>query len=315
VKFVAVLAAILMTASGLAADRDIVLATQSGDLKATLSMPETETQVTGVLILAGSGPTDRDGNGPAGLKTDAYKKLAGALVAEGFAVLRPDKRGVAASSGALKSENELRFDTYVEDAVLWRDKFVEQPLIANVVILGHSEGSLVAILAAQKTQTAGIVSLAGAGEGIGKTLRRQIAESGQPEFVLKEVDRILARLEAGESVSDVGPGFAALFRPSVQPYMISWLRYDPAVEIAKLTVPVAIVQGGTDLQVRVEDANLLAAARPDATLTILEGMNHVLVDAPADRAGNSATYTKPELPLSPGLVPALVAFLKGLPAP
>ena len=123
------------------------------------------------------------------------------------------------------------------------------------------------------------------------------------------MERINASLLAGKAVANVNPDLYALFRPSVQPYLISEYKYDPAKEIAKLRIPVLIVQGTHDIQVDVKDARLLAAADPRAKLLLIDGMNHILVDAPAERAANIATYSEPQLPLDPHLVPAIARFL------
>ena len=74
--------------------------------------------------------------------------------------------------------------------------------------------------------------------------------------------------------------------------------------------PVFIGQGTTDIQVGVIDAQALAAADPDATLKLWDGVNHVLKTAPADRAGNLATYADPDLPLAPGVTQDVAAFIR-----
>jgi fermentation-respiration switch protein FrsA (DUF1100 family) len=101
----------------------------------------------------------------------------------------------------------------------------------------------------------------------------------------------------------------SLFRPDIQPYVASWLRLNPAAELAAVTVPVLIVNGTTDIQVPAEQAALLHVAQPAARVALIEGMNHILKLAPAERSGNIATYSNPALPLAPGLVDAVAGFL------
>ena len=110
------------------------------------------------------------------------------------------------------------------------------------------------------------------------------------------------------------PALAALYRPSVQPYLISWMKYVPAERIVALRVPVLVVQGTTDIQVGVDEAQALAKAKPDAALAIIPGMNHVLKEVPDDPQRQMASYGDPSLPLHPKLAPAIVAFLRGVPA-
>jgi len=262
-----------------------------------------------VLILPGSGPTNRDGN-QVGMTNDSLKMIAQALGEAGIASIRMDKRGIWASGKAATREEDLRFDTYVDDAKMWLAFLKTRPGVKRVFIIGHSEGALIGAIVAQDEQVTGYVSLAGAGLPAADILRRQLKSGPNGEQVLALAEPTLAKLEKGELDPAPSPILASLFRASVQPYLISWFRYDPRVEIGKIPGRVLIVQGTTDIQVLVEDAKELAAARADAVSVILDGMNHVLKEAPADRAGNIATYSDPKLPLAPGLAEALTGFIE-----
>jgi pimeloyl-ACP methyl ester carboxylesterase len=280
----------------------------------SLIVPKAETPFDAVMLIAGSGPTDRDGNQP-GMKTNAYKLLASELADRGIGSLRFDKRMIAASYHAGQREEDLRFETFVDDGVEWL-KFLEtQRFVRRVFVVGHSEGALIGALVAGREPVAGYVSLAGVGEKAADVIRRQLRASPGGEITLKLAEPTLQKLEAGEIDPNPNGMLMALFRPSVQPYLISWFKYDPREEIRKTTAPVLILQGTTDIQVLVEDANLLKAARPDATLTLIEGMNHILRIAPAERTANIATYTQPDLPLALGLVDAIANFIAATPYP
>jgi pimeloyl-ACP methyl ester carboxylesterase len=265
-------------------------------LKGSLLLPDGDARVPVVLILPGSGPTDRNCNGPGGFHTDAYKLIAVELAKQGIASLRIDKRGVAASTNAATKEEDLRFDTYVDDAVAWVAFLKQQKRVGRIVILGHSEGALVGSIAAQRPGVDAFISLAGAGFRAGEILRRQLGPQ-LPADLKTRAFAAIAELEAGRAVPSAPAELAAYFRPSVQPYLISWFKYDPAAELAKLKMQVLIAQGTTDIQVTVDDAKALAAAKPDAKLVLVEGMNHILRAAPLDRAANAATYSQPTLPL------------------
>lgn len=280
-----------------------------GGLHGTLTLPDaTDTPVPAVLILPGSGPVDRDGNMP-GLTNDGLKQLGDALADRGIASLRIDKRGVGASEPTTTREDQLRIDTYVADAVNWTGVLRREPGIAGVFLLGHSEGALVATLAAQQTEVAGLILIAGAGDPAPVLIERQLAAAGAPR-PLQEASRSIAqRLARGEEIENVPPELSPLYRTSVQPYMVSWFQRDPAAELGKTTVRVLILQGSTDLQVDTEQAWKLASARPGAQLVVVEGMNHVLKTAPANRAANLATYGNAAAPLAPGLVPVIAAFV------
>jgi pimeloyl-ACP methyl ester carboxylesterase len=253
------------------------------------------------------------GNGPvAQARNDSLKLLAAALADAGFASVRYDKRGIGASRAAGPAESALRFDTYVDDAVAWIAKLKSDPRFGRIAVIGHSEGSLIGMLAARRGGADAFVSIAGPAQAAGAVLRGQLAGKLPPDLAASS-ERILAGLEQGKTDADVPPALAALYRPSVQPYMISWLKYTPAEQLAALRVPVLIVQGTTDIQVGVGQAEALKKARPNAVLAIVPGMNHVLKEVPDDRQRQLASYGDPALPLHPQLASAIAGFLRALP--
>jgi len=293
-----------------AAEREVSIDGGRAPLYGTLLTPDGAKPGPAVLLIAGSGPTDRDGNSSiGGVKPANLKLIAEGLAAHGIASLRYDKRGVGESRPAMVAESDLRFGTYVDDAADFAKFLQTQPGVTCVILAGHSEGALIAPLAAQKVKACGVISIAGSGRPIGVVLREQLAASGASPEQLAQANAILVELEHGREVADIPPAGMALFRPSVQPYMISWLPIDPAAVLKTVQAPVLILQGETDIQVSVKDARLLAAARPDASLTILPGVNHILKVAPIDRAANIATYGDPNLPLAPGVMAAIDGFV------
>lgn len=301
----------LLASPGFAAEETMQLETPTGTVHGTLMRPDDAPRPLVALIIAGSGPTDRDGNNPLAGRNDALKLVAQALADAGIASLRYDKRGIAASAAAGADESKLRFDDYVEDAAAWARRLAQDGRFAAVAIIGHSEGATIAALAAARTPVAGVVSIAGPGEPAATTLRRQLAGRLPPELAERN-EALLTALEAGRLVDEVPPALAALYRPSVQPYLVSWFRQRPADALAALRVPCLIVQGDTDLQVSLADAQALQTAQPACRLARIGGMNHVLKAVPADRARQIASYADPTLPLAPGLAEALLPFLKGL---
>jgi len=283
------------------------LKTSTGTIYGTLTMPKAESKVPVVLIIAGSGPTDRNGNNNMGLATNAYLMLADSLRKSGIACLRYDKRGVGESAGALKDEHSFVFDDIITDAEGFIKMLKEDNRFSKIIVLGHSEGSLIGMVAANKENTNGFISLAGGGENIGSIIEKQ--KKAESEDAAAETKIIVDSLKKGYDVKNVSPEMQSLFRPSVQPYMKSWLRYDPAIEIKKLKIPILILQGTTDMQVGVEQAEMLKKANARATMTLIKGMNHVLKHAPEDRQQNAATYAEPDLALSPGLMQAILKFI------
>ena len=287
---------------------EVSLQTLTGVVYGTLLVPAAEKPVPVVLMIAGSGPTDRNGN-VAGLPggNDSLKMLAEGLAANGIASLRYDKRGIGASAAAGPKESDLRFDTYVADAAAWVQQLRKDARFSTVTIVGHSEGSLIGMLAASKAD--GFVSIAGPSKPAGAVLREQLRMKLPPDLA-KENERILAALESGSTAGAVPPPLAALYRPSVQPYLISWMKHDPSRAIEKLNVPTLIVQGTTDVQVSVDAAHELRKANPRADVAVIKGMNHVLKAVDGDPAQQVPSYSDPKLPVMPELVERVSAFVK-----
>jgi uncharacterized protein len=292
--------------------RRTVLETATGKIMGTLLLPTTGAaggKFPVVLIIAGSGPTDRDGNGPT-LRTDSYRLLAEALATKGIATARYDKRGIGASGPAAASEKDLRFEQYATDAVAWLDMLRADARFDRLFIAGHSEGSLLGMLAAQRTKISGYASLCGAGRRAAAVLHEQLKNNAPPELVAQS-DAIVAKLVKGEQVADVPAQLISLYRPSVQPYLISWFKYDPTVEIAKLKVPMLVLGGQYDAQIPPHDARLLAAAAPAAKLLVVEGMSHPLKHVVGmTQAAQLPAYSDPALPIVPEVPSALVALVK-----
>jgi pimeloyl-ACP methyl ester carboxylesterase len=286
---------------------DVTLETKTGTLYGVLDLPPGDGPWPVVLLHVGSGPTDRDGN-QRRLATDCLKQLGQGLAARGVAVLRYDKRGIAKSAKALPKEDDIRFDMYVDDAVAWIEQLRKDKRFGRVGIVGHSEGSLIGMVAAKRVKADAFVSLAGAGRSAPVVLREQLGKNLTGELKEKAL-KAIADLEAGKPVADVPKELEALFRPSVQPYLLSWIKYDPAKEIVGVEAAVLIVQGTTDVQVTMEDAKKLKAAKPDATLLVLDDVNHVLKTAKTPEEQRKA-YTDPTVPLAPGLADKVAAFLK-----
>ena len=301
-----------LTVHAVAAEQEVTLAVAGGVLHGTLALPDKEDKVPVVLLHAGSGPTDRNGNSamlPG--SNDSLRMLADALARNGVASLRYDKRGVGASMLPGVREADLRFEHYIDDATAWLRQLRVDPRFSKVVMAGHSEGALIAMVACQQAQADACVLIAGAGSGLDDILRAQL-KPRLPADLYAQNERILLALKQGELVNDVPPALLGLYRPSVQPYLISSLKVDPRAAVAALRMPVLIVQGTTDLQVSVADAQALLAAAPKAKQVIVPGMNHVLKLVGGDQAQQLPSYGDPALPLAPALVDAVTAFVRAL---
>lgn len=303
--------ALLFAVTLYAGEEEITLNTPTGDIHGRLMLPDSETPCPVVIIIAGSGATDMNGNSiGARMTNNSLLYLARELAANGIASVRYDKRGIGSSTAAAPAEQDIRFEHYIGDAALWADKLGSDARFSKVVIVGHSEGSLIGMVAAQQSKAVkGYISIAGCGSPAYEILERQL--KSQPERIQQESAAICKELREGRTVEKVPFYLSSLYRASVQPYLISWFRYDPAVEIAKLDIPVLILQGDRDLQVGVEEAKKLQAAREGAAFYIIKDMNHVLKQCVTDDMKEQLKiYKDPDLPLKPELVTRLVEFVK-----
>ena len=257
------------------------------------------------VIISGSGPTDRDGNNTS-LKSDYLKMLAEGLFENGISSYRYDKRGVGNSIGNIQSGNDIKFIDYINDVVSIINHFKDTKEYKRIVVIGHSEGALIGMIASRLIADS-FISIAGAGEDYLTLIQRQL--SIQPPYVKSMSDPVIEKLKNKELVDSVPPLLNSLFNNTVQKYLIDASSYDPKQEISKLDIPVLIVQGSNDIQIEIKDAQLLHNAAKKSRIEIIQGMNHVFRQAPENRLLNMQTYGDPELPIDNSLVNIIVDFL------
>ena len=274
------------------------------EVQGTLLSPNGENQPPLAILIAGSGPTDRDGN-QAQFKNNSLKYLAEGLAQKGIATFRYDKRVIAQIKNGTAQEEKMTFEDEVKDALLVVNHFKDK--YKKIILIGHYEGALVGLLVAQKIVVSKFVSLSGAGNSSATLIEEQIGKNA-PQLK-EESQKIINQLRKGELVDNISPYLAPVFRKSVQPYLISWFKYEPAKEIAKLQIPILIVQGTNDLQVEDKEAQLLKEAQPKAQLLLIEGMNHVLKKVKTLEE-NQLSYLNPDLPISGELVEGIASFIK-----
>ncbi|RMH97397.1 alpha/beta hydrolase [Stutzerimonas nitrititolerans] len=284
-----------------------VLEVPDGHLHGSLLLPKSDRPLPVALLIAGSGPTDRNGNNPMG-HNDSLKRLAQSLAKQGIASLRYDKRGVGKSLALAPDERDLSVEAYVADAAAWIEKLQGDPRFSSVILIGHSEGALIASLAAARQPVAALITLAGSGRPIDDVLREQL-QGRLPPALLASSQYLIDELRAGRTHQPVPEALEVLFRPSVQPYLISLFRQDPAQAFAQADAPALIIQGTHDMQVGIEDARALQRSRPDAELALISGMNHVLRIVPAQPQQQLASYNEPDRPIAQALTERIMKFL------
>lgn len=278
-------------------------------LKGSLYTPlKKSKEETLVILIAGSGPTDRNGN-QKNLVNNSLKYLCEGLAQNDIAAFSYDKRMFAQISLGTLNEATLSFEDFINDAKAVFTYFKNQKKYNKIIIAGHSEGSLIGMIAANNNADA-FISIAGPGRTIDAVVVEQIEK--QAPFLKEEVLKNFEILKSGKTFELKNEMLASLFRPSVQPYMISWLRYNPQDEIKKLKIPTLLLNGTNDLQVSVGEAELLKKSKPDAELVIIDAMNHVFKEIKGDTAENMKSYNDPNLPISAQLLNTITRFIKAL---
>ncbi len=256
------------------------------------------------IIIGGSGPTDRDGNQNF-MKTNNLKKLAQQLAQNGIATFRYDKRIVKQIKTNTVDQN-IKFDDFVSDAMAVVKYFKTQKIFEQVYIIGHSQGSLIGMLAAQQNVD-GFISLAGAGQSIDAVIIEQVEKTAS--MFTEDTKRAFGVLRSGQKTTDYPPALASIFDSSVQEFMMSWMKYDPAVAIKRLDIPILLINGTKDLQVSIAEAELLHDASEKSELKLIDNMNHVLFVISGDDQENAKSYNDHNGKISETLIKDIVGFI------
>ena len=285
---------------------EIGIAAKGVNLSGTLTMPaHANSKIPLVIIIAGSGPTDRNCNGQ-GFKSDAYKKMATQLALNGIATYRYDKRGIGKSSVENFKEEDINFEVMIDDAKAIITHFEKDTRFSKIAIAGHSEGSLVGMMAVTENQK--YISIAGSGFPISEILKEQLKDKLGPmkNVVYAKIDS----LQQGKNVTNDLMGLESLFRPSVQPFLKTWMALNPAKEIKKLKCPILIVNGTHDLQVSEKNALALNKANSNSKLVLVPNMNHLLTEIESEKAeDNYASYQNPTLSISKKMMDEVILFI------
>ena len=289
----------------------VLVKTLTGSVSGSLVIPKNVSgKIPVVLIIADSGPTDRDGNNAkAGINGNTYKLLANDLGKNGIATLRYDKRLVGESVSSIK-ESQLSMEDYSDDAVSMIDLLKDDPRFSKIILFGHGEGMLVSMIAMNDEPIKALIAAEGPGEQADKMLTEEM--KSKAAFLSAEFKTILDSLRKGKTTDNVDPELYFIASPSKQHFLMSLCRLVPQRGMKRIKFPVLIIQGTTDLTISVENGEKLKKAKSDAVYLQIAGMNHILKAAPANPDQNMATYSKPDLPLKPELVTGIVDFINKL---
>ena len=272
----------------------------------TLIIPETAEKLPLAIIIGGSGPTDRNGNQQM-MENNSLKFLAEGLFENNIATFRYDKRIVKQMRKRTIDEKNIRFGDFIDDAVAVLNYFKNDKRFSKIYIIGHSQGSLIGMVAAQNGAD-GFVSIAGAGQEIDDVIIDQLSK--QAPGLVDNARTSFDDLRANGVAYNYSPGLASIFRKEIQPFIYTWMQFDPKAEIAKLQIPVLIINGDKDIQVQISEAELLKNAKPDAEYIIIPSMNHIFKKIEGNDLENSKSYNIYNLPVMPELINSISDFIK-----
>lgn len=286
---------------------DMLLMNDSIKLPGTLTYNSTLKKQPLVIFIHGSGGVDRNGNQGPMSKPNYIKQLADALNKNGIAFYRYDKRTSNAENSKFFMKG-VSLDDFVNDAKTIIQKFKEDKRFSSITLTGHSQGSLIAMLAS----TVGIdhyISLAGASRRIDKTMIEQFRlQNG--DSIANVASGYFKELDSTGKIEKLAPDFRGIFNPLNQKFFKTWMAYTPTEEISKLdSFPMLIINGTKDMQVFEKDAEALRKANPKSSLKIIENMNHVLKTIIEDKE-NLKSYYSADYPLSEELVNTITEFIK-----
>lgn len=278
-------------------------------INGTLLVPKDTSNPPLAILIAGSGPTDRNGNQMM-MKNNSLKLLAESLSNADIATFRYDKRIVKLMQGKTNfSERDFKFDDFIEDATAVIDFFSKSNDFSNIYVIGHSQGSLVGMASiSSRDDVSGYVSIAGAGQSIDNVIIDQLAKQA-PALKENAIEAFKDIRLTGESLN-YSPGLASIFRADIQPFIASWMQYDPQTLIAGIEIPILLINGTQDIQVDEEEAKLLQNAQKNASLLLIENMNHIFRTITVPGMDNQKSYNEPNRPISPELPEGIISFIK-----
>lgn len=279
-----------------------------GDVVGTMLRPKGLARPPFVLFVGGAGPVDRDGNlAGAPFRTDAMKQLAESLAVRGIGSVRYDKRGVGASAKAALPEHQMTFEVFAHDAAAFLFE-IRRRVLAPIIMLGYDEGAFVAALSQRDIAADGYIFIGGPSRGADELLRERIVPGQSPEMVAT-IDSLIKALRVDSIVDRVPFQLAPIFRPTLQPYLISWMRYHPAAELSRIARPCLLVQGAHDRERSAAEGDTLAKAQPYCLRATIDSMTHTLKRGGSEPEQQEAAWRNPREPLAPGLVKTIADFV------
>ena len=284
---------------------EIIIYNDSIELPGTLTHKKSIKKQSLIIWVHGSGNVDRNGN-QSGVNVQAnyIKQFRDSVNKYDIAFFSYDKRTVNPKN--LKFLKNISFNDLVLDVQKVIFRFKDDPRFPEIILVGHSQGSLVAMLAINEFVNK-FISIAGLSESVDKTIIKQV--SAQNEEFGKITEQHIGELKSTGTINEVNPMLAALFAKKNHKFLLDYFKYNPQDKIKELKIPILILNGDKDIQVSVEDAKKLNKANPVSRLVLIRNMNHVLKIINKDE-DNLKSYYSADFPLSEELIRTIKAFIK-----
>ena len=281
---------------------EILIKNNEIELPGTLTFTSEKTPL--LIWIHGSGNVDRNGNQRPYVKANYIKQFRDSVNQQGIAFFSYDKRTANQKNMPILKKGVL-FDSFISDAQKVISHFKNNKRFSEIILIGHSQGSLIAMLASKKSNK--YISLSGPSNSIDQKIVEQM-RAKNPLIVNTLQEHFKELKETGE-IKNVDPTLVTMFNPQNTPFFKSWMKHNPSEEIKKLKIPVLIINGTKDLQVTIEDAKTLHKSSLKSELVIIENMNHVLKHIDKDD-DNMKSYFSADFPLSDKLIKTVVSFVK-----
>ncbi|WP_062053400.1 alpha/beta hydrolase [Aquimarina longa] len=297
---------ILITTLGIAQEKEYNSAVVKINkyIEGTLVTPYSDDHVPLVIFIMDSGAINRDGNDRMS-KNDTFKQLSYELARLGIATYRYDKRLFKMDGLGIK-EHEISLDDFIKDAVSAIDYFKTKGKYHKIIIAGHGQGSLIGMIAARGRANS-FISIAGNALSIDQVIIEQIAK--QAPGLDKSATVAFKQLKENGRATGYDSALESIFRYDLQPFMRSWIKYNPSEEILKLEIPVMILYGDKDIQVDLAQADKFKEVIPQAEYLFVQNMNHILKEIKGGRLENHKSYNEPFRKIAPEVLAGIANFV------
>lgn len=275
---------------------------KNNDVELAGTLTYTNLKTTLLIWVHGSGNVDRNGNQEPIVKANYIKQFRDSVNKHNIAFFSYDKRTANKKNISILKKG-IVFEDYVSDLKKVINHFKNDNRFSKIILIGHSQGSLVSMLSMKNADK--FISLAGPHLSADKTIIKQYEEKAP--FLKDAIVSHFKELNKTGTIKELNPMLSNLLNKTNQQFIKSWMQYNPTDEIKKINKPILLINGDSDLQVKIVSVRKLQEANPKSKSVIIKNMNHVLkqVNSPTE---NQQSYFSADFPLATELIKTVVTF-------